>query len=41
MNPGDPDANDKFANINNAYEVLSDVEKRKKYDKHGEAGLKE
>jgi len=36
-----PDANDKFSKINNAYEVLSDPEKRKKYDLYGEKGLEE
>jgi DnaJ-class molecular chaperone len=33
-------AADKFAEINRAYEVLSDEEKRKIYDTHGEEGLK-
>eukprot|EP00931_Biecheleriopsis_adriatica_P037979 TRINITY_DN21788_c0_g1_i1.p1 TRINITY_DN21788_c0_g1~~TRINITY_DN21788_c0_g1_i1.p1 ORF type:complete len:513 (-),score=116.23 TRINITY_DN21788_c0_g1_i1:106-1644(-) len=31
----------KFIQISTAYEVLSDEEKRKVYDKHGEEGLKE
>jgi DnaJ family protein A protein 2 len=34
---GDPD---KFKEINAAYEVLSDREKREIYDRHGEDGLK-
>ncbi|CAL5203808.1 unnamed protein product [Lathyrus oleraceus] len=36
----DPGAEDKFKEISNAYEVLSDDEKRSIYDKYGEAGLK-
>eukprot|EP00899_Mesostigma_viride_P003558 jgi/Mesvir1/13202/Mv06161-RA.1 len=39
-NPGDEEASRKFADINNAYEALSDPEKRKIYDRHGEEGLK-
>eukprot|EP00539_Tryblionella_compressa_P007563 CAMPEP_0178755048 /NCGR_PEP_ID=MMETSP0744-20121128/12498_1 /TAXON_ID=913974 /ORGANISM="Nitzschia punctata, Strain CCMP561" /LENGTH=365 /DNA_ID=CAMNT_0020409027 /DNA_START=31 /DNA_END=1128 /DNA_ORIENTATION=+ len=34
-------AAEKFASINRAYEVLSDEEKRKIYDRHGEEGLKQ
>ncbi|KAG7344239.1 DnaJ C terminal domain containing protein [Nitzschia inconspicua] len=34
-------AAEKFAEINRAYEVLSDEEKRKIYDRHGEEGLKQ
>jgi DnaJ-class molecular chaperone len=34
-------AAEKFAEINRAYEVLSDEEKRKIYDTHGEEGLKQ
>lgn len=36
LNPNDPTAKDKFQEINEANEVLSDPEKRKKYDAHGE-----
>ncbi|CAI8598210.1 unnamed protein product [Vicia faba] len=36
----EPGAEDKFKEISNAYEVLSDDEKRSIYDKYGEAGLK-
>lgn len=36
LNPNDPGAKDKFQEINEANEVLSDPEKRKKYDEYGE-----
>ena len=36
LNPNDPSAKDKFQEINEANEVLSDPEKRKKYDEYGE-----
>ena len=39
-NPDDPDASAKFHDINDAYEVLQDDEKRGIYDRHGEEGLK-
>lgn len=36
LNPNDPEAAKKFQQINEANEVLSDPENRKKYDKYGE-----
>jgi len=36
-NPGDKKAEDKFKEINEAYQVLSDTEKRKRYDQLGES----
>ncbi|KAG4917259.1 hypothetical protein JHK87_054816 [Glycine soja] len=40
-NPGNQEANKRFAEINNAYEVLSDSERRSIYDRYGEEGLKQ
>lgn len=34
-NRGDPDANERFQKVNTAYEVLSDDDKRKAYDRCG------
>ncbi|MEA1958245.1 MAG: DnaJ C-terminal domain-containing protein [Chloroflexota bacterium] len=36
VNPGDKSAEEKFKEINNAYEIISDTEKRKKYDQFGD-----
>eukprot|EP00898_Chlorokybus_atmophyticus_P001255 jgi/Chlat1/212/Chrsp1S03126 len=37
----EPDAENKFKEISNAYEVLSDDQKRGLYDRYGEAGVKQ
>ena len=38
-NPGDDNAQKKFIEISNAYEVLSDEKKKNLYDRYGEEGL--
>src|SRR3954465_11483324 len=39
-NPGDKSAEDKFKEAAEAYEVLSDSEKRAQYDRFGHAGMR-
>ena len=39
-NPGDKEAEEKFKECAEAYEVLSDADKRKQYDQFGHEGLR-
>ncbi|HCR44346.1 MAG TPA: molecular chaperone DnaJ, partial [Ruminococcaceae bacterium] len=39
LHPGDKEAEQKFKEVNEAYEVLSDKDKRARYDQFGQAGV--
>lgn len=39
LHPDDKECEEKFKEINKAYEILSDPEKRQKYDQFGHAGV--
>ena len=39
LNPGDKEAEQKMKEVNGAYEVLSDADKKARYDQYGFAGI--
>ena len=39
LHPGDKEAEEKFKELNEAYEVLSDKDKKARYDQFGHAGV--
>ena len=39
LNPGDKEAETKFKEVNEAYEILSDSDKKARYDQFGHAGV--
>ena len=41
MNPGDKDAEAKFKEVNEAYAILSDADKKAQYDRYGHAAFEQ
>nr|MBP9798925.1 DnaJ domain-containing protein [Sterolibacterium sp.] len=40
-NPDNPKAEEQFKEVKNAYEILSDAQKRAAYDQYGHAGVEQ